>query len=51
MFIMYTLDSHDYFGPFVSEAGLHRYGRETNKTSYRVIKLLDSGKTLEYDPN
>lgn len=50
MFVMYTLDSHDYLGPFVSERAVHNYAKDHGFTSYSIIHLLNSGDTMEYDP-
>jgi hypothetical protein len=48
MIALYTLDSHDYFGPFVNERAAHNYAKDHKLTSYTLIKLLDSGTAMDY---
>jgi len=48
MIVLYTLDSHDYFGPFSDEATAHRYAKDTGKSSYTLITLLESGRCMDY---
>ena len=49
MYIFYTLDAHEYFGPFPSLKGLHRYAREHGMSAYQVVQLRDSGECMDYD--
>jgi hypothetical protein len=48
MFTIFTLDSHDYYGPFSTEAAAHEYAKDHGLTSYQLIRLRDSGSTLDY---
>jgi hypothetical protein len=36
MYYIFTLDSHELLGPFMSRDKAHAYAKEFNRTSYRI---------------
>jgi len=36
IYILFTLDSHDYVGPFLSKEGLHSWAMEHGFSSYAI---------------
>lgn len=48
MIVLYTLDSHDYYGPFSSELAAMNYATDHKLTIYRLITLRDSGNCMDY---
>ena len=41
-----TLDSHEYFGPFINANDAHSWAKHHNRTSYQIVRELpEYGKT------
>jgi len=36
MFGIWTLDSHEYYGPFLTVLAAHRFAKELHLTSYQI---------------
>jgi hypothetical protein len=37
MHMIFTLDSHDWFGPFMSDIGAHAFARKRGLLSYTIV--------------
>jgi len=40
VYYLFTLDSHEYFGPFTTEGELHDWARLRRAVSYQVVTRL-----------
>lgn len=41
-YYLITLDSHEYFGPFLISSDAHYWAKVTLRTSYQLVKQLPS---------
>jgi len=42
MTYLITLDSHEYFGPFLTAEDAHYWAKSTHRTSYQLVPMLPS---------
>ncbi len=42
MVYLITLDSHEYFGPFLNAEDAHYWAKHTQRTSYQLMPTLPS---------
>jgi hypothetical protein len=50
MYFLYTLDSHDCYGPFHSTTSLHNWAKNKRFRSYQVLNYAPYSSTFVHYP-